>query len=172
MLSRELPRCSLYIWSRLQGLTNRQVLNEVKLASLVHTDEITTQTLQVYYTSASIWPSWGVLKMVEIIYLPSIVSGWAVKICGFTANRVPSTTSVTFSGVTVCELMLEDKAVHPWRSWLLKYSVCLLLPSWKWQLCVSSEADNILLIWGLTGQAVCRHSESKPDRDKYCRGKI
>lgn len=113
-----------------------------------------------------IWPPWATLKIVEITHLPSIVSGWAVKIWGFTAKRVPSTTSVTFSGATVCELLLDDKVQHPWRSWALKYSDCLLFPSWKWQLCVSSGADNMLLICGFPGQAECRHSESKPEGDK------
>lgn len=146
MLSRELLSLST------SSHSSRPYRSEVNIALHVCTDEITTQTLHVYSVSESILLSWGILKIGEITHLPSIVSGWAVKICGFTANRVPSTTSVTFSGATVCELMLEDKA---WRSWVLKYSVCLLFPSWKWQLCVSSEADNMLLNWGLAGQAVC-----------------
>lgn len=130
------------------------------------TDDITKQTLHVYSILKNFRQSQGTLKVTAVTYLPSMVSGWAVKIWGFTAKRVPSTTRVTFSGATVWELLLEDNAQHPWRSWVLKYSNCLLFPSGIWQLWGSSGADSMLLIWGLTGQVLCRHSESRPEGHK------
>lgn len=94
-----------------------------------------------FYSQRTEW----IWKEIIINYLPNMVSGWAVKICGLTTKRVPSTRSVTFSGAWEWMLLPKPTVLFPNRSGAMKGSWFHLFPLWKQEPLMSSGSG---IMWG------------------------